>query len=122
MSSFIQIEYDNIMDLIAKFQKLNFSNLLKHENCNFVIISEDLYFGSYGGIFSQKMLNIFCTKNIPFIYDMLTPTLCIIWWEGSCEKRGDLSLCKDGFVLVTLNMYRKLKKKTIYKKIKSSYY
>lgn len=120
--SFIRIEYDNIVDLIAKFQKINFNNQLKNGNCNFVIISEDSYMGSYGGIFSQEMLKNFCTKNIPFIYDMLTPTLCIIWWKGFCQNRGDLSLSKDGFVLVTLKIYRKLKKKRVYKKIKSSYY
>lgn len=120
--SFIRIDYDNIVDLIAKFQILNFNNQLKNANCNFVIISEDSYMGCYGGIFSQEMLKHFSTKNNPFIYDMLTPTLCIIWWEGFYQNRGDLSLCKDGFVLVTLNMYRKLKKKTVYKKIKSSYY
>lgn len=120
--SFIQIEYDNIVDLISKFQTFDFNNQLKNESCNFVIISEDSYMGCYGGIFSQEILKLFNSKNIPFIYDMLTPSLCIIWWEGFCQSRGDLSLCKNGFVLVTLNMYRKLKKKTVYKKIKSSYF
>lgn len=120
--SFVRIDYDNIVNLIDKFQNFNFNNQLKDENCNFVIINENSYVGYYGGIFSQEMLKIYQIKNIPFIYDMITPTLCIVWWEGFCEKKGDLSLCKNSFVLVTINMYRKLKKAKVYKKVKSSYY
>ena len=120
--SFIQITYDNIFDLITKFNKINFHNQIVNETYNFVIISENLYMGSYGGIFSSEMLNVFNSRDIPFIYDLLTPNLILVWWEGFCDNRGDLSLCRDGFVLVTKDMFRKMKRKVSFKKIKSSYF
>lgn len=120
--SFIHIAYDNIYDLISKFEKINFNNHIIDDTCNFVLVDESLYMGNYGGIYSHEMLKVFEKRNTPMIYDLLTPNLCLIWWEGFCSSRGDMSLCKNGLVLVTKNMFQKMKKKRCIKKPKSSYF
>lgn len=122
--SFITIVYEtnNILDLINKFRNINLNNSIKTESSNFVIIDEDSYLGNYGGIFSKEMILEYENKKVKFIYDLITDNLCLIWFQGCYNDKGDMSLCKDGFVLITKNMYEKIQNKTCFKKIKTSYY
>lgn len=120
--SFIKINYKNISDLIHQFRTINFNYHIKNETCNFVALNKNLYYGCYGGIFSQEMLKVFENRNISFIYDIITPNLCLIWWNGHYDNKGDMSLCKDDLALVTVNMYQNIKMKKKFKKSKTSYF
>lgn len=117
--SFVHISYKDICDLIAQIKQINFNEV--NEACNFVFVNENLYSGCYGGIFHREKIKDFESRKMPFIFDMITSNLCLIWWESLCDIKGDMSLCKDNFRLVTTEMFKKMKRKPTFSKIKSSY-
>lgn len=117
--SFIQIDYDDLYDLIFKFQNGDFSNEFRSSKSNFVIILRGSYQGSYGGIYHTKEIKTF---KRPFFYNLINSSYCIVWWQVPCKDVGDLSLTKDNYALVTPNMYFQMKKANIYDSPKSSYY
>lgn len=119
--SFVHISYSDICDLIAQVKKINFNDKKVHEACNFVFVNENLYNGCYGGIFHREKIKDFESRKMPFIFDTITSNLCLIWWECLCDIKGDMSLCKENFRLVTKEMFMKMKRKPIFNKIKSSY-
>lgn len=119
--TFLYINYINIYDLILKFQKINFNNQIADKTSNFVVVNENLYCGFYGGIFSINLIDDFKKDGFSFIHDLISPNLCILWWNCYCTKKGDMSLKRDNFVLITKLMFYKLKSKPL-TKINSSYY
>lgn len=117
--SYINIQYNNLYDLIYKFQTKDFTNEAPSPQSNFVIVNRLSYDGSYGGIYHKEEIKTF---TCPFIFGTINSGYVIVWWQLPCANYGDLSLTKKSFALVTPDMYLHMKKSIVYQTIKSSYY
>ncbi|GFQ68221.1 uncharacterized protein TNCT_730161 [Trichonephila clavata] len=87
----------------------------KDENSNFVLIDPTQYFGSYGGIFHSKIIEAMKKLNISLDSSpIFNEEQEIVWWSLNVPSYiGDMSLTKEGRVLVPIDLFYRLKVKHV---------
>lgn len=125
--------YDSVRELVDHFQTLNTirDGALPEDTYrppNFVMVRPELYFGTYGGLIRDSVLEHYRLQihETHSLQDSIGHDLSIVWWNTTIPPfLGDLySLVAEGRVAVTPKMFEALHINTIRqnKPPQSSYY
>lgn len=125
----VYVPYNNINDLVEGFQNLNLIRdaAYPESTANFVMIQPDAYFGSYGGLIFDSVLQHYLLRirDTHSISDSIGHGLSLVWWNtAQPEVNGDYYTCAaEGRVAVTPKMFKHIRINTLRKtRQKSSYY
>lgn len=134
MAVHVYVRYDSIQQLLDEFRVLNFYKVSVHPTLsttapNFVIIDPSFYFGTYGGIVTDSVLQSYryAIHETHSTSDTIGYGLNIVWWNLSrALVPGDVHALQvdDGRVAVTPRMWESIRINTIRRKkpARSSYY
>lgn len=123
--SFIHVHYDSIEHLIKQFQDMNiYGYSCTPDNANFVLINPKYYYGSYGGLLLNCIIQK-CSEKECFS-ELISNDLSIVWWNSPHPKHvGEQNVLSVGErVAVTPSIFKQLLINPMRKRItgKSSYY
>jgi hypothetical protein len=124
--SFVHVPYDNVRQLVDRFQSRDFLNEIVSDTSNFVLVDPHLYYGSYGGLFYDDVLKD--VKHLPFQSSSIGHGVSIVWWSlPTAPFVGDIGLThRQRYVAVTPELFQRMKLNTIHPtrndKTGSSYY
>ncbi|GIY89200.1 uncharacterized protein CEXT_656511 [Caerostris extrusa] len=117
--SFVHVPYNTIAELVEKFKTLDLNKdiVLKDKNPNFVLIDSRQYYGSYGGLIYDCILNPYSKQSYAstFHSSSIGHGLSVVWWTSPspCFVGDVYALSAHGRVGVTPSIYEKLRINTI---------
>ena len=130
--AYVRVEYASVRQLVDEFQVLNFYRDAVLPNSavvpNFVLIDPSLYFGTYGGLVTDTVLQRFrySIHETHSVSDSIGYGLNIVWWNLSHPLvPGDVLALKIGErVAVTPKMFSSIRVNVLRRKkpSRSSYY
>lgn len=123
--SFIHVPYDSLEHLIKQFRDMNiYGYTAAPNNANFVLINPKYYYGSYGGLLLNSIVQKCSEKEC--LSESINNDLSIVWWNSSQPKHvGEQHvLCVGDRVAITPSIFKQLRINPMRKRIagKSSYY
>lgn len=123
--SFIHVHFNSIEHLVKQFQNMNiYSYAATPDVANFVLINPKYYYGSYGGLLLNSIVQEFSQKEC--LSDLIGYNLSLVWWNSSHPKYvGERNVLTYGErVAVTPSIFKQLHVNPMRKPIvgKSSYY
>ncbi|GBN74911.1 hypothetical protein AVEN_59080-1 [Araneus ventricosus] len=119
--SLIHVAYQTIQQLVEAFQALDPVKLPHPEKPNFVLVDPRHYYGSYGGLVYDSILDRYSQMSlkIPFIASPIGHGLSVVWWSSPEPPfTGDVhALSVQDRVGVTPDVYNQMHRHVIRKKV-----
>lgn len=123
--SYIFVPFSSIEDLIKQFQNIDvYECMSTPDAANFVLINPKYYYGSYGGLILNSIVEKLSQKEC--LSQSITDNLSLVWWNLSHPKIiGEQHILSVGDrVAVSPSIFKQLRMNPMRKPIvgKSSYY